>query len=115
MNENILKLREERSAVENKIYNRINKISEVVNSYSRDGDSIEIISNHTYKLQVMDGDIIVIKETGPVPFKDLKLSTDYPVIKLILERQEEILSKFIEFNERMIRMGSEISRRYIKE
>ncbi|WP_414469925.1 hypothetical protein [Methanobacterium sp. ACI-7] len=114
MNEHLLKLHEERTAVENGIYDRIKMISEIVNSYSREGDTIEIISNHIYKFEVTNGDIVIIKETGPVPFKDLKLSTDYQVIKLILERQEEILSKFIEFNERMIRMGKEISKKYSK-
>jgi hypothetical protein len=115
MNADIRKLREERLEVENRIYNRINKISEIVNSYSREGDAIEIIANHLYKLQVTEGDILVIKDTGSVLFKDLKLSTDYQIIKLILERQEEILSKFIEFNQRMIRMGTEISEKYIME
>lgn len=75
----------------------------MVNSYSEEGNAIEIISKHQYKLQVTNGDILIIKDTRSVFFKDLKLSTDYQLIKLILERQEEILSKFIEFNERMIR------------
>lgn len=108
-------MREERKKVENKINNRIKKISKMVNSYSEEGDAIEIISNHQYKLQVTNGDILIIKDTRSVFFKDLKLSTDYQLIKLILERQEEILSKFIEFNERMIRMGTEMSERYIKD
>lgn len=108
-------MREERKKVENKINNRIKKISEMVNSYSEEGDAIEIISNHQYKLQVTNGDILIIKDTGSVFFKDLKLSTDYQLIKLILECQEEILSKFIEFNERMVRMGTEMSERYIKD
>jgi hypothetical protein len=112
---NIQKLRQERKEVENKINNRIKKISEIVNSYSEDGDAIEIISNHQYKLQVTEGDILIIKDTGSIFFKGLRLSTDYQMIKLILERQEEILSKFIEFNQRMIRMRSEISERYIKD
>lgn len=108
-------MREERKKVESIINNRIKKISEMVNSYSEEGDAIEIISNHQYKLQVTTGDILIIKDTGSIFFKDLKLSTDYQLIKLILERQEEILSKFIEFNERMVRMGTEISERYIKD
>jgi len=114
MNEDLQKLREERLKVENEINNRIKKISEVINSYAQEGDFIEIISNHQYKLQVSEGDILFIKDTGSVFFRDLKLSTDYQVIKLILERQEEILNKFIEFNQRMVRMGTEISERYIK-
>lgn len=115
MNEDLRKLREERLEVENRIYNRINKISEIVNSYSGEGDAIEIIANHPYKLQVTEGDILIIKDTGSVSFKELKLSTDYQIIKLILERQEEILSKFIEFNQRMVRMGYELNERYIKD
>ncbi|MGZ7048594.1 MAG: hypothetical protein ACXVHO_01170, partial [Methanobacterium sp.] len=91
----------------------LNKISEIVNSYS--GDAIEIISNHQYKLQLIDGCILIIKDTESVFFKDLKLSTNYGLIKLILERQEDILSKFIEFNERVIKMGTDISERYNKD
>lgn len=115
MNKELQNMREERKKVEDKINNRIKKISEMVNNYSEEGDFIEIISNHQYKLQVTDGDILIIKDTGSVFFKDLRLSTDYQMIKLVLERQEEILSKFIEFNQRMVRMGTEISERYIKD
>lgn len=115
MNEDLQKLREERLKVENRIYNRINKISEIVNSYLEEGDEIEIIANHPYRLQVHDGDILVVKDTGSIFFKDLKISTDYQTVKLILERQEEILSKFIEFNQRMVRIGTELSEKYIKE
>ena len=115
MNDDLRLLREERIKVENKINNRIKKISEMVNSYSEEGDAIEIIANHQYKLQVVEGDILIIKDTGSVFFKDLRLSSDYQMIKLVLERQEEILSKFIEFNQRMVRMGSELGERYIKD
>lgn len=114
MNKDLQKLHEERLIIENKIYDRIMKISDTVNSYSKEGDTIEIISNHQYTLQVTEGDILLIKDTGSIFFKDLKLSTDYAIIKLVLERQEEILSKFIELNERMIRIGNEINNKYIK-
>ena len=115
MNEDLQMLRKERSNIERRINNRIKKISEMVNSFSEDGDAIEIIANHQYKLLVADGDILIVKDNGSVFFKDLKLSTDYQLIKLILERQKEILSKFIEFNQRMVRMGTDISKKYIQD
>ena len=57
---------------------------------------------------------MIISDTNSVLFKDLKISTDYQMIRLILERREEILRKFIEFNERMIKMGKNISESYLK-
>lgn len=112
--EDLIKLHKERLEIENRIYAELNKIAEIVNSYTKEGDEIEIIANNSYKLQVANGDIRVIRDANSVFFRDLKISTDYQLIKLILERREEILSKFIEFNERMIKMGNEISERYIK-
>ena len=114
MNEDLQILREKRSNVEKRINDRIKRISEMVNSFSKEGDTIEIIANHQYKLVVTDNDILVIKDNGSVFFRDLKLSNDYQLIKLILERQKEILSKFIEFNQRMIKMGKNICDRYIQ-
>ena len=114
MSEDLIKLHEERLEIENRIYAELNRISEIVNTYTKEGDEIEIISNNSYKLQVTDGDILVVRDTNPVFFRDLKISTEYQLVRLILERREEILSKFIEFNERMIKMGKNISESYLK-
>ena len=114
MAEDLIKLHEERLEIENRIYAELNRIADIVNTYTKDGDEIEIIANNSYKLQVVEGDILIIRDTGSVLFKDLKISTEYQMIRLILERREEILRKFIEFNERMIKMGKNISESYLK-
>ncbi len=114
MSEDLRKLHEERLEIENKIYAELNRISKIVNSYTKDGDEIEIIANSSYKLQVAEGDILVLRDTDSVFFKDLRISTEYQLVRLILERREEILSKFIEFNERMIKMGKNISKSYLE-
>lgn len=114
MAEDLIRLHEERLEIENKIYAELNRISEIVNSYTKEGDEIEIIANNSYKLQVADGDILVVMITDSIFFRDLKISTDYQLVRLILERREEILNKFIEFNERMIKMGKNISESYLK-
>ncbi len=114
MSEDLKKLHEERLQIENKIYAELNRISEIVNSYTKEGDEIEIIANNSYKLQVADGDIMVIMDESSIFFRDLKISTDYQLVRLVLERREEILNKFIEFNERMIKMGKNISDSYLR-
>ncbi|MGB9977768.1 hypothetical protein [Methanobacterium sp.] len=114
MSEDLIKLHEERLEIENKIYAELNRISEIVNSYTKDGDEIEIIANSSYRLQVAEGDILVVRDTDSVFFRDLRISTEYQLVRLILERREEILSKFIEFNERMIKMGKNISKSYLE-
>ncbi len=114
MSEDLKKLHQERLQIENRIYAELNRISEIVNGYTKEGDEIEIIANNSYKLQVADGDIMVIMAENSIFFRDLKISTDYQLIRLILERREEILNKFIEFNERMIKMGKNISDSYLK-
>jgi len=114
MAEDIIKLHEERLKIENRIYDELNRISEIVNSYTKEGDEIEIIANNSYRLQITDGDIRVIRDDNSVFVRDLKISTDYQLIRLMLERREEILNKFIEFNERMIKMGKNISESYLK-
>ena len=114
MAEDLIKLHEERLEIENRIYAELNRISEIVNTYTKEGDEIEIIANNSYKLQIADGDIMVIRDDSSVFFRDLKISTDYQLIRLMLERREEILNKFIEFNERMVKMGKNISESYLK-
>ena len=114
MSEDLRKLHEERLEIESKIYAELNRISEIVNSYTKEGDEIEIIANSSYRLQVAEGDILVIRDTGSVFFRDLRISTEYQLVRLVLERREEILSKFIEFNERMIKMGKNISETYLE-
>ncbi len=114
MSEDLIKLHEERLQMENRIYAELNRISEIVNSYTKDGDEIEIIANNSYRLQVADGDIMVIRAENSVFFRDLKIATEYQLIRLILERREEILNKFIEFNGRMIKMCKNISDSYLK-
>ena len=113
MSEDLIKLHEERLEIENRIYSEINRISEIVNTYTKDGDEIEIIANTSYKLQVAEGDILIMMDTGSVFFRDLRISTEYQLVRLVLERREEILSKFIEFNERMIKMGKNITESYL--
>jgi len=113
MAEDLVKLHEERLEIENRIYAELNRISKLVNSYTKEGDEIEIIANSSYKLQIIDGDIMVVMDTNSIFFRDLKISTDYQLIRLMLERREEILNKFIEFNERMIKMGKNISESYL--
>ena len=114
MSEDLKKLHEERLEIESKIYAELNRIAKIVNSYTKDGDEIEIIANTSYRLRVVEGDILVVRDTGSVFFKDLRISTEYQLVRLVLERREEILSKFIEFNERMIKMGKNISRSYLE-
>ena len=114
MSEDLIKLHEERLKIENRIYVELNRISEIVNGYTKEGDEIEIIANTSYKLRVVEGDILVVRDTNSVFFKDLKISTEYQLVRLILERREEILNKFIEFNERMIKMGKNITESYLK-
>ena len=114
MSEDLIKLHEERLEIENRIYSEINRISEIVNTYTKDGDEIEIIANSSYRMQVAEGDILVIRDTDSVFFRDLRISTEYQLVRLVLERREEILSKFIEFNERMIKMGKNISKTYLE-
>ena len=114
MFEDLVKLHEERLEIESRIYAELNRISGIVNSYTKEGDEIEIIANNSYKLQVTDGDIMVVRaNTDPVFFRDLKISTEYQLVRLMLERREEILAKFIEFNERMIKMGKNINETYL--
>lgn len=114
MSEDLRKLHEERLEIESKIYAELNRISEIVNGYTKEGDEIEIIANSSYRLQVAEGDILVVRDTGSVFIRDLRISTEYQLVRLILERREEILSKFIEFNERMIKMGKNISKTYLE-
>ncbi|OEC86412.1 MULTISPECIES: hypothetical protein [Methanobacterium] len=114
MSEDLRKLHEERLEIESKIYAELNRISEIVNSYTKEGDEIEIIANSSYRLQVAEGDILVVRDTDSVFFRDLRISTEYQLVRLVLERREEILSKFIEFNERMIKMGKNISKSYLE-
>ena len=114
MSEDLIKLHEKRLKIENRIYAELNRISEIVNGYTKEGDEIEIIANTSYKLRVAEGDILVVRDTSSVFFKDLKISTEYQLVRLILERREEILNKFIEFNERMIKMGKNITESYLK-
>ncbi|MEN6291434.1 MAG: hypothetical protein ABFD07_05380 [Methanobacterium sp.] len=114
MSEDLRKLHEERLEIESRIYAELNRIAEIVNSYTKDGDEIEIIANNSYRLRVAEGDILVVRDTDSVFFRDLRISTEYQLVRLILERREEILSKFIEFNERMIKMGKNISKSYLE-
>lgn len=114
MSEDLIKLHEERLQIESRIYAELNRISEIVNTYTKEGDEIEIIANNSYKVQVADGDLMIIRDESSIFFRNLKISTDYQLVRLILERREEILSKFIEFNERMIKMGKNISESYLK-
>lgn len=112
---NLKKLREERLEIENQIYAELKEISETINKFADEGDAIEIIANHSYKLQVSNGDILIIADAGEIFFKDMRISTDFQLIKLILERQDEIYNKFIEFNQRIVKIGKNISERYIKK
>ncbi|MBI5679305.1 MAG: hypothetical protein HZC47_00175 [Methanobacterium sp.] len=115
MSVDLKKLREERLEIENQIYAELKKISQTINKFTEEGDAIEIIANHSYKLQVANGDILIIMDTGSIFFKDMRISTDFQLIKLVLERQDEIYNKFIEFNQRMVKIGKNISERYIKQ
>lgn len=114
MAEDLIKLHKERLEIEDRIYAELNRISKIVNTYTKEGDEIEIIASTSYKFQVAGGDILASVGNDSIFFKDLKISTDYQLIRLILERREEILSKFIEFNERMIKMGKNITESYLE-